>query len=75
VKIDFQWKNNVDILKGNNNNNNIHFYVNRLLSVSICICQVLEEPLRGKLYKAPDSKNFLASAIVSVFCAADGIDP
>ena len=39
------------------------------LTSSICICigQELAEPLRRKLYQAPVSKHFLASAIVSGF--------
>ena len=39
------------------------------LAASICICigQALVEPLRGQLYQGPVSKNFLASAVVSVF--------
>jgi len=36
-------------------------------SICICISQVLAEPLRGQPYQAPDSKCFLASAIVSGF--------
>ena len=39
------------------------------LAASICICigQALAEPLRKQLYQAPDSKHFVAPAIVSVF--------
>jgi hypothetical protein len=39
------------------------------LAVYICVCisQALAETLRGKLYQAPVSKHFLASAIVSGF--------
>jgi hypothetical protein len=35
------------------------------VSICICICQVLAEPLRRQLYQAPVSKHFMASAIVS----------
>jgi hypothetical protein len=32
-------------------------------SICISICQVLVEPLRGRLYQAPVSKHFLAFTI------------
>jgi hypothetical protein len=46
------------------------------LAASICICigQDLAEPLRRKLYQAPVSKHFLASAIVSGLSACE-MDP
>jgi hypothetical protein len=37
------------------------------LSIHLCICQALAEPLRRKLYQVPVSKHFLASTIVSGF--------
>jgi hypothetical protein len=37
------------------------------MSIHICICQALAEPLRRQLYQVPVSKHFLASAIVSGF--------
>ena len=37
------------------------------VSICLCICQALAEPLRRQLYQAPVSKHFLASAIVSGF--------
>ena len=40
------------------------------VSIHICICQSLTEPLRRQLYQAPVIKHFLAFAIVSEF----GID-
>jgi hypothetical protein len=44
------------------------------VSIHICIGQALAEPLRRQLYKAPVSKHFLASTIVSGFgvCMWDG---
>jgi hypothetical protein len=43
-------------------------------SIHISICQALAEPFRRQLYQVPDSKHFLASAIVSGFgvCIWDG---
>jgi hypothetical protein len=35
------------------------------VSIHLWICQALAEPLRRQLYKAPDSKHFLASTTVS----------
>jgi hypothetical protein len=35
------------------------------VSIHLCICQAVEEPLRRQLYQAPVSKYFLASTIVS----------
>jgi hypothetical protein len=42
--------------------------------IRICICQDLAEPLKGQLYHALISKQFLESAIVSGFgvCMWDG---
>ena len=37
------------------------------LSIHLCICKSLAEPLRRQPFQAPDSKHFLASAIVSRF--------
>jgi hypothetical protein len=37
------------------------------LSIHLCICQALAEPLRRQLYPAPVSKDLLASTIVSGF--------
>ena len=37
------------------------------VSIHLCICQALPEPLRRQLYQAPLSKHFLASTIVSEF--------
>jgi len=37
------------------------------VSICLCICQVLAEPLRRQLYQAPDSKHFLASTTVTGF--------
>jgi hypothetical protein len=37
------------------------------VSIHLCICQALAEPLRRQLYQAPVSKLLLASAIVSGF--------
>jgi hypothetical protein len=44
------------------------------VSIHLCICQTLTEPLRRQLYQAPISKHFLASTIVSGFgiCLWDG---
>jgi hypothetical protein len=44
------------------------------VSIHLCICQVLAEPLRRQLYESPESKHFLAYAIVSGFgdCIRDG---
>jgi hypothetical protein len=44
------------------------------VSIHLCICQALAEPLRRQLYQAPVSKILLASAIVSGFggCLWDG---
>ena len=44
------------------------------VSIHICICQALAEPLRRQLYQVPVSKLLLASAIVSGFggCLWDG---
>ena len=38
-----------------------------MVGICLCICQALAESLRRQLYQAPDSKNFLASAIVFRF--------
>ena len=42
--------------------------------ICICFSQVLAEPLRGQLYKAPVSKLFLASAVLPGFgiCRCNG---
>jgi hypothetical protein len=37
------------------------------VSICLCTCQALAEPLRRQLYQAPVSKHSLASAIVSGF--------
>jgi hypothetical protein len=37
------------------------------VSICLCICQALAEPLRRQLYQAPLSIHFLASTIVSGF--------
>ena len=37
------------------------------VSISLCICQALAEPLRRQLYQAPVSKHLLAFTIVSEF--------
>jgi hypothetical protein len=37
------------------------------VSIHLCICQALAEPLRRQLYQAPVSKHFLASTVVSRF--------
>ena len=44
------------------------------VSIHLCICQALAEPLRRQLYQAADSEFFLASTIVSGFgdCIWDG---
>jgi hypothetical protein len=44
------------------------------VSIHLCICQTLAEPLRRQPYQAPVSKHILASAIVSGFgnCIWDG---
>jgi hypothetical protein len=44
------------------------------VSIHLCICQALAEPLRGQLYLAPVSKYFLATTMVSGFvdCIWDG---
>jgi len=44
------------------------------VSICLCICQTLAEPLRRQLYQVPVSKHFLASAILSGFgvCISDG---
>jgi hypothetical protein len=44
------------------------------VSIHLCICQALAEPLRKQLYQAPVSKLLLASTIVSGFgdCMWDG---
>jgi hypothetical protein len=44
------------------------------VSIHLCICQALAEPLRRQLYQAPVSKLLLASTIVSEFdnCIWDG---
>jgi hypothetical protein len=44
------------------------------VSISLCICQVLTQPLRRQLYQGPVSKHFLASTIVYWFggCIWDG---
>ena len=44
------------------------------VSIHLCICQAMAEPLRRQLYQAPVSKLVLASAIVSGFggCILDG---
>ena len=43
--------------------------------IHLCICKVLAEPVRRELYKAPVSKQLLASTTVSGFgdCIRDGI--
>jgi hypothetical protein len=38
-----------------------------VVSICLCICNVVAGPLRRQLYQAPFSKNFLASTIVSEF--------
>ena len=44
-----------------------------VVSIHLCIDQVLAEPLRGQLYQAAVSKSFLASAIVSgIWCLQMG---
>jgi hypothetical protein len=44
------------------------------VSIHICICEALVEPLRRQLYRVPVSKQFLASPIESPFdgCIWDG---
>jgi hypothetical protein len=44
------------------------------VSIYLCICQALAEPLRRQLYQAPVSKHLLASTLVSGFgdCIVDG---
>jgi len=44
------------------------------VSMHLCICQALADPLRRELFQAPVSMNFMASAIVSGFvdCMWDG---
>jgi hypothetical protein len=44
------------------------------VSICLCICQALAEPLRRRLYQTPVSMHFLASTIVSAFgdCIWDG---
>jgi hypothetical protein len=37
------------------------------MSISLCICQVLAEPLERQLHQAPVTMHFLTSTIVSVF--------
>jgi hypothetical protein len=37
------------------------------VSIHLCICQVLAEPLKRQKYQTPVSKHFLASIIVSGF--------
>jgi hypothetical protein len=44
------------------------------VSICLCICQALAEPLRRQLYQAPVSMHFLASTIVSGFGVCP-IDP
>jgi hypothetical protein len=45
------------------------------VSIHLCICQALAEPLRRQSYQAPISMHFLALAIVSGFgvCIWDGM--
>jgi hypothetical protein len=47
------------------------------VSLPLCICQALAEPLRRQLYQAPVSKLLLASTIMSRFgsCIWDGSPP
>jgi hypothetical protein len=44
------------------------------VSICLCICQALAEPLRRQLYQAPVNMDFLPSTIVSTFgdCIWDG---
>jgi hypothetical protein len=44
------------------------------VSIHLCICQALAEPLRRQLYQTPVSMHFLTSATVSAFgdCIWDG---
>jgi hypothetical protein len=44
------------------------------VSIYLCVCQALAEPLRRQIYQAPFSKHFLESTIVSVLddCIWDG---
>jgi hypothetical protein len=44
------------------------------VSIPLCICQALAEPLRRQLYQTPVNKHFLASTIVSALgnCIWDG---
>ena len=44
------------------------------VSIHLCICQAMAEPLRSQLYKAPVGKHLLASTIVFVYggCIWDG---
>jgi hypothetical protein len=37
------------------------------VSIHLCICQAVAEPLRRQLYQAPVSKHFLSCTSVSVF--------
>jgi hypothetical protein len=45
------------------------------VSICLCICQALAQPLRRQPYQAPVSKHFQASAIVSGLATVYGINP
>jgi len=45
------------------------------VSIRLCICHILAEPLRRQLYQAPVSRHLLASAIVSGFGVCSSLDP